>query len=268
MHAGAEPLAQSIRTRQLELLLEPGTVTREKQGNEPSTLDLTLSTPNLTPWIIACKVIDDFHGSDHRPIETTIAIGQLNAIAKQPRRRNFKKANIEAIVDGAKWLQLPYVLGSSSEIDTYASYLVAFIQDLIDKTVPYCKASLYSQPWWTQAITEAVATERRARRHWTQVRTEDSWNAFLKATDAKRQRIASAKRAHWRQQVHEAAISKEGIWKLAKWARTKSHLPLEPPKMPDLQWQGALHTSTSEKANALYERFYLIVLADIGDIVD
>jgi len=68
--------------------------------------------------------------------------------------------------------------------------------------------------------------------------------------------------------MHEAANSKEGIWKIAKWARTKSHLPLEPAKMPDLQWQGTQLGTVSGKARALYERFYPETEADLEDIAD
>jgi len=48
-HAGAAQVISCLRTKQLNLLVEPGTTTREKHQNEPSTLDLALSTSNLTP---------------------------------------------------------------------------------------------------------------------------------------------------------------------------------------------------------------------------
>ena len=38
--------------------------------------------------------------------------------------------------------------------------------------------------------------------------------------------------------------------------------------MPDLQWQGNLLTKVNRKADALYERFYLSVLAETEDITD
>jgi hypothetical protein len=47
-HAGAAPIIDYICTNQLDLLIEPKTVTREKHQNKPSTLDLALSTLNLT----------------------------------------------------------------------------------------------------------------------------------------------------------------------------------------------------------------------------
>jgi hypothetical protein len=66
--------------------------------------------------------------------------------------------------------------------------------------------------------------------------------------------------------VYKASISIEGIWKLAKWARTKSFLPIEPPQMPDMQWQGTTYSTIEGKAKALCGRFYPNVEADTSDV--
>jgi hypothetical protein len=170
---------------------------------------------------------------------------------------------------GARWLQVPnWELTTAWEIDSYSDYLVGFIQELISQTVPYKAPSTHAQAWWTPQVSEAITTERKARRQWSHNRTEHNWDDYVTALKAKRQRIASAKQAHWRKSVHEAAVSPEGIWKLAKWARTKSHLPPEPPKMPELQWQGSWHSTVQDKAQALSERFYPVTEADLEDITD
>jgi hypothetical protein len=38
--------------------------------------------------------------------------------------------------------------------------------------------------------------------------------------------------------------------------------------MPDLKWQDSQLTIVEDKARALYERFYLVTEADLGDITD
>lgn len=266
-HAGAEPILQLLRTNQLDLLTSPGTTTREKHGNEPSTLDLALSTPNLTSWITSCKVVD-ITGSDHWPIETVIQTTSL-ARTKLAKRRNFKKTEVNVVAAQARWLQVPgQELASPQEIDDYASYIVGFIQQLINQTVPYKVVSERAQAWWTADVLAAVDTERKAHRLWSRARTDWAWEEYIEAAAAKRRQVASAKQAHWRKSVHEAAVSTEGIWKLAKWARTKSHLPPEPAKMPDLQWQGSQFSTVEGKSRALYERFYPETTADLDDITD
>ena len=61
-------------------------------------------------------------------------------------------------------------------------------------------------------------------------------------------------------------MSTEGIWKLAKWARTESLLPIKPPQMPDMQWQGTTYSTIEGKAEALCGRFYPNVVADTSDV--
>jgi hypothetical protein len=112
------------------------------------------------------------------------------------------------------------------------------------------------------------ARKRQARRYWRRTCTEQKWVEFQGAGTAKKTIIAKAKQAHWRAAVYEAAISSQGIWKLAKWARTKSHLPKEPAKMPNLRWNRSLKTTVNKKAAALQERFYPTVAADLADIID
>lgn len=178
----------------------------------------------------------------------------------------------DAVQDRPKWLQVLRNAGqaTSQHIDSYVEYLIAFIQDLIHKTVPNRKRNRtsYSQPWWTTEVAELVAKERRARRAWTRTHTDQAWDDLTEASKAKRKRIASAKQAHWRQSVHEASISREGVRKLAKWARTKSFLPPEPPQMPDIHWRGRTYDTIEGKAKALCERFYPTVEADMEDIID
>ena len=64
---------------------------------------------------------------------------------------------------GAYLLQHPYGPIGPQEIDTYVSYLVQFIQELIDQTVPLARPSQQAQPWWNSTVAEAVYKERQAR---------------------------------------------------------------------------------------------------------
>ena len=65
-------------------------------------------------------------------------------------------------------------LASIQDIDDYTSYLVGFIQQLIDQTVPYRTVSERAQAWWTAEVSAVVATERRAHRLWLRTRTDSA----------------------------------------------------------------------------------------------
>ncbi len=115
---------------------------------------------------------------------------------------------------------------------------MGFIQELIALTTPLRKpkppGQRHWQDWWTPAIDQAVERERKAHRQWANTHTDQAWEDYTTASKAKREQIAKAKQAHWRNKVHEAAESPEGVWKLAKWACTRGHLPPEPAKLLDI----------------------------------
>ena len=104
-HAAADTLITGMLIQGLQLLLQPGTITREK-NNERSTLDLALATEELASKVASCRVTKAFTGSDHLPIETTIQIDAAIQ-ASPPRRRCFKKANLEMVQAGAKLTAAP-----------------------------------------------------------------------------------------------------------------------------------------------------------------
>ena len=73
----------------------------------------------------------------------------------------------------------------------------------------------------------------------------------------KRQLIKQSRTKAFREAIHEASGTQDGVWKLAKWARTKGHLPPELPTMPPLRTQTGLAETFTEKVEALRRRFYL-----------
>jgi hypothetical protein len=202
-HIGAEPLCDRILSQQLYLLLPPGTITREK-GNQQSTLDLALCTSRLASEILNCEVIEDFTGSDHLPIETTVAIDRSVRIPPAPRRC-WKETDKETTAGKAEQLQPPIGSPTPDYIDSYVDYLVMFIQELIDSTVPTTTPSSRANPWWTASVAQAVYNTRLARRRWRRYETEAAWEDFKAAQRAKQRTIANAKQAYWRTSLHDAS---------------------------------------------------------------
>ena len=84
----------------------------------------------------------------------------------------------------------------------------------------------------------------------------------------KRQLIKQSRTKAFREAIHEASGTQDGVWKLAKWARTKGHLPPELPTMPPLRTQTGLAETFTEKVEALRRRFYPGSQADLSDITD
>ena len=73
--------------------------------------------------------------------------------------------------------------------------------------------------------------------------------------------------------MHETSTAQDLLWKLAKWARTKSHKLKEPPQFPPLKRSQAadatLATNFSEKVEILrVNLFFPILIADLSDILN
>jgi hypothetical protein len=97
-----------------------------------------------------------------------------------------------------------------------------------------------------------VRLERQARRDWERPGLEQDWKEWQEAGKTKRKLITQAKRQRFREAIHEAAENGDGIWKLAKWGRTKAQKPNELPIMPTLVTeQGSTASTIMEKGEFL-----------------
>jgi len=116
-------------------------------------------------------------------------------------------------------------------------------------------------------VADVVRADREARHRWLDSGLAEDWSERLRTSRIKRSVIAKAQQRSFRKAIAEAA-EREGVWRLAKWGRTKAQLPAELPVMPALQSTQGLAYSINEKAEALKARFYPIVEADLSDIQD
>jgi hypothetical protein len=84
----------------------------------------------------------------------------------------------------------------------------------------------------------------------------------------KKKKIAWEKRKSFREDIHNASQTPAGIWKLARWAKTKGNLPPELPVMPTLVSGQRTASTVQEKTELLYEQFYPSTEADLNDVQD
>ena len=125
----------------MELALPYASVTWEAK-NTTSTINLVFISTVLQNRIINCGVAKELdHGSDYYPIATELEL--TPTYAPKIQRRNWKKMNHEEISTKVQLLYLQEP-NSIEEIDQYTTYLISFIQDLIEKIVPYKKLSTWA----------------------------------------------------------------------------------------------------------------------------
>ena len=267
-HDMADRLIDIAQQANLQLLTPSGTITWSARGSQ-STIDLAFGSESITNRLLTCSVREDLdHGSDHWPVGIEIAI--TPPTTQHTPRRNWKGMDKDGVSAGAKALQVnTAVLNTVDQIKHFSDYLQFFIQELVENTVPWSTPSSHKgAPWWTKEIHDLVQEERRARRKWQQTRDPQEAERCRSAGMEKRQLIKQSRTKAFREAIHEASGTQDGVWKLAKWARTKGHLPPELPTMPPLRTQTGLAETFTEKVEALRRRFYLGSQADLSDITD
>ncbi len=204
--------------------------------------------------------------SDHYPIETSFSFSpHVSLHVPKPLWRKADKAALS--LKARKLDLLPRNYENCKDIDAGVDSLVRWIKEAVAQHVPLTKPASFSVSWWSSELTQLVRNPRRARRWHTRRPWAEAWRDYLEALIAKGEAIRKAKAAHFKQAVAEAARGRRGIWPLAKWAKTRSHLPPTPPSIPNLITPAGTATTPIEKAEALKTQFIPSMPdADLSDI--
>ena len=89
----------------------------------------------------------------------------------------------------------------------------------------------------------------------------------MKSNDKKQKTIQKAKRTNFRQEINKATETPQGLWRLAKWAKDKSHQSREVSKMPMLKFNDQVADTFDQKAEMLKGVFFPAPPpADLSDI--
>jgi hypothetical protein len=116
--------------------------------------------------------------------------------------------DFDAIQAGALALRgCPEDCSSAEDIEAYTDYLMKFLRDLVELTVPWAKPSSKANPWWTQEIQELVKEERQWRKRWQNTSDERAYAMRRRAGNKKKKLISWEKRRAFREDIHQAAES-------------------------------------------------------------
>ncbi len=98
---------------------------------------------------------------------------------------------------------------------------------------------------------------RRALRRHRRNTSELAWQEYLEACKARRAAISKAKRWSYEEAIENASKERgKSFWRLAKWAKSKSFLPLSPPSIPSLTTPQGKATTPEAKCEALKAWFF------------
>ncbi|OAQ57920.1 reverse transcriptase [Pochonia chlamydosporia 170] len=253
----AQQLITIIEDLHLELLTAPGAPThRWKDGI--STIDLTFATEDLTPLVTHCKIDRGLDcDSDHLPIAITV---EWEWRAATPMKRRLWSRTNTMILRQAVQERLPQQcvgmeLTSEGEIDTHVSSIVRALNAGIDSSTPWSNPSPRSIAGFDRKCKDLCTEVQQLRRKWQRTRSDDDYEAYRQARNKKGRHMQKFLRNTHRQRIEEASLSKNGLWKLVKWAKNRHEtLPACTPALvkPD----GKLVYRPEEKAELLRQSFF------------
>lgn len=253
---------------ELELATEEGLVTWER-GQSKSTIDLTFLSMSLVNRLILIERADTVqHDSDHWPIRTQI---DIQAPANEPpKRRNWKAIDVKLLTEILERdLTVPDLANASqSRIELSTVTFTSAIRHAIEKAVPWAQPSTWSNPDFTPECKEAVKLCRRLRRLHSNTHNPWVWRAYLRARNKKKRLVSKSLKLGHRRRVQQATEKgPQGLWRLARWARTRKGL-YESGITPTLKsTDGDLAESVEAKTKLLSESFFpAIPEADLADI--
>lgn len=268
MEVEASILVAIIEEYALYTTLTPGTITyRERQLR--SSIDLCLVTAGLVERIIKSEVNEELdHDSDHLPICTILDVTAPSA--NKARGKNWKRLDGEAYTKALE-KALPPIRrpATKTALDQYVEEVIVAIQGAIEKSVPDTCISSKSREGWSEECSEVLAETKRLKRIHNQHSREETWEAYRAARNHKARIIKKALRDKHREKVETAAESPEGLWKIAKWARTREIQPAR--ATPGIEHPETLHevTEPSDKAELFKDVFFPAPLeANVDDIRD
>jgi ribonuclease HI len=252
-HREADELLAIAEANQLQLLLPPGTPTRQER-DQHTTIDLVFATPLLADSIITCRLDEELdHDSDHLPVSTVI--GMTTFAYDRPNRRIWHQLDEKLLHQTlAQSLPASRIPTDTQDLDKLTEEVVKAVMQSIEQAVPASKACARSIPGWTPAIKEAQMVACRLRRQYQWLRTAEAWEAYRKARNEKGRLIKKALRKAHRTRIQEATASTTGLWKLARWAKNRELRQAQTPPLKTAD--GELATDPQQKAHALQQAFF------------
>ena len=149
----ADALVEMMTELELNLMLPPGSITYPHSN---TTIDLVWGNEEALNRIITCRVAEEqHHGSDHLPIETTLALHIEKPQTVQSfnyARTDWKELNnkLERYLPNLPNLNTETI--TCTDIDKYTEELIKAITKAVEETTPHKRPSPHSKRWWNDNI--------------------------------------------------------------------------------------------------------------------
>ncbi|RMZ90276.1 hypothetical protein DV736_g2490, partial [Chaetothyriales sp. CBS 134916] len=223
-----------------------------------TTIDLTFATHTMREQLLQCKVTHELDcDSDHLPVSTWFNWDWKQATVR--RRRRWAAMDVDklrSIVQTEMRLAEPLGWDSPEALDNQTALLTDILTKAIDGSTPWSNPSPRALPGFDKECKDACGETQRLRRRWQFTRSEEDWQAYKTARNAKGRLIKKSLQQNHRSKITEAASKPKGIWKIAKWAVKRQSLPPASVTPALSREDGSLETDAEGKTNLLRASFF------------
>jgi hypothetical protein len=255
----------------LELATPWGETTRFRHDQQDSTIDHAWASHDLR---VRYEGDAGLTGSDHisQLVRVELAEG-AQPLREPPAGWSWalldKKAAAALAATTIKAIDPERIYGPD-DLDLALENLFSQLTLVADGSTPRRKSQHgVGAPWFTRQVKEAIAEARTCQRRYLAARSQHNWAQLQRANQQKTREISRARTLHWRRGLAEASKEPKKLWKLAKWARSKSHTRPDDATMPTLgrrEGEAPESQTHAEKAEVLSERFFPSPPADLSDL--
>ena len=144
------------------------------------------------------------------------------------------------VEEDARGLCVPGFITSRDSLEDYAQYVMDFATSLSRQHGRLQRLTPRSHSWWSPEVARAISSYRLA------LRGQRCPDDLLSARRQRNSTIRRAKAANFRGFIHQVAGEPQALWKMARWGRTASYTPPEPPAVPPLRSPSPEGQSLSE----------------------
>ncbi len=203
-----------------------------------NTIDLIFMTKKLQKKFIHCMTRSKMNqSSDHISIFTKLMI--IVKRNESRRRRAWKSMSIDKLLNSWRELVASSSFNCVAQIEAYAQKIQQCILRLIKIFVSWANFFFEIKFFWNEKCAETVTTTRRRRREWTSLHIEKVWRNYLRTSNEKKRIIARKKKIEFKQVFRTICDSSSSLWRLIRWARTRSHKSKNTSKISDLSRRDA-----------------------------
>jgi hypothetical protein len=222
----------------------------------------------LQKKLIHCMIKSKLNqSSNHISISIKIMLEMNLKIERQ--RRAWKKNDVEKLFSFWRDFVASASLNRRQHVEKYAIRIRQSIKSAMNIAMFWSRFSIETKFFWNDRCVDAMTTIRRKRRKWTTTHLTNVWRDYLRVSNEKKKIINKKKKMKFRSIFRVICNTSSRLWRLARWAKSKSHRLRKVSKISDLirrnQKNNVLECANDFdfKTRLLIELFFLIRLMRI-----